>query len=84
MSTLVVLNHITGDVLFIGITDKMQRSIEDEYDDNLEAWMSDNGLEEKFGFNVSCSNWMFVDHDETEMFYCNPENGEMVRVFTTM
>jgi hypothetical protein len=84
MSTLVVLNYITCDVLFIDITDEMAKSLEEDYENDTEAWLSESGLEKKFGFSVSNSNWMLVDHDETEMFYCNPENGEMVRVFTTM
>jgi hypothetical protein len=59
----------------------MVNKLEEEYENDAEAWLSDSGLEERFGFSVSNSNWMIVDNDETEIYRCNTENGEKTRVF---
>lgn len=83
MSTLVILDYVTCSVLFIKLSDDMVKSLVDDYENDSESWLADSGLEEKFGFSVSNSNWMLSD-EEPEMFRCNPENSEMVNVFPFM
>ena len=81
MKTLVVLDYVTSNVLFITISDEMVKKLEDEYEGDSEAWLQESGLEEKFGFRVRDANWMLVD-DYPELFSCNPQNGEITQMFT--
>ena len=83
-TTLVVLDYVTTNVLFIPLNEEITNKIEEEYENDTESWISDSGLEEKFGFSVSNSNWMLCDDGEVEMFRCNPENGEKTQVFHFM
>lgn len=84
MSTLVVLDYCTTEVLFISLSDDEVRKIEDEYENDTESWLSDSGLEEKFGFRVSDANWMVVEDTQPEIFRCNPQNGEKVQLHPFM
>jgi len=35
------------------------------YDENTEVWLSEEGIDEKLGFNVSCINYMWFEDEET-------------------
>ena len=84
-NTLVVLDYITQKVLFIRLTDEMVNKLEEEYENDSEAWIADSGLEEKFGFDISNANWMLCDTDDNpEIYYCYPSNGEKVQMFPCM
>lgn len=85
MNTLVVLDYITTSVLFIRIDEEMAKALEEEYENDSMAWLEESGLEEKFGFSVSNSNWMLCD-GVPEMFYCYPwkKGNEKVQMFPCM
>ena len=83
MSTLVVLDYIKGQVLFIRLTDGEHEILQEEYENDSEAWLAESGLEKKFGFDISNANWMLVE-DFPDIYDCFPHNGEMVQVFPTM
>lgn len=83
MSTLVVLDYITDRVLFIRLTDGEHEILQEEYENDSEAWLAASGLEKKFGFDISNSNWMLVE-DLPDIYYCYPKNGEMVQMFPVM
>jgi len=74
-----VFDYITGRVLFIELTDEMKRSIDDDYDNDIESWIVDNGIDDKFGFDTSNANWMMTD-GKPETVFCKAVNGEMVDV----
>lgn len=81
MNTLVVLDSIQNRVLFIRLTDGEYEILQEEYENDAESWLAELGLEKKFGFSISNSNWMLVE-GEPELFRCNPQNGEMVEAHT--
>lgn len=72
-----VFDYITGRVLFIELTTEMEKSIKDEYENDLEAWMSDKEIDKQFDFDLSNSNWMQTD-GMPPLLFCKAENGETV------
>lgn len=65
-------------MLFIKIDDETARKMQDEYDGDSEAWIAGEGLEKKYGFRMSDSNWMLTD-DFPEIYGCN-EKGESMQM----
>lgn len=82
-ATLVVLDYTINDVLFIRLTDDMVKSIEEEYENDSEAWLAESGLDEMFCFSIENSNCMFVN-DVPDIFYCYPKNGKKVQIHPVM
>lgn len=72
-----VFDYITGRVLFIELTEEMKRSIKEDYDGDIEPWMVENEIDEKFGFDISNSNWMQTN-GMPSLLFCKAENGEKV------
>lgn len=56
-------------IVKINVTEKSWEEIEYEYDNNIEAWMTDKGIDEKVGVNLGCANWqVFEDEPETKEY----------------
>ena len=82
MKILVVLNYCTCNVSFIEIPDETYNLLEEEYENDTENWNVGTGLDKKFGFRISESNWMITD-EEPEIYKCY-ENGESVQMHLFM
>lgn len=74
------MDYYTQSVLFIRITEEMNKRLEEEFENDAEEWIPALGLDKKFGFSVSNANWMIAD-DFPELFMCNNGSGEMVQFF---
>lgn len=85
MSTLVVLDYCTCSVSFIEISDETVKCLEEEYENDTESWIAGTGLEKKYGFRMSESNWMIVDGEpEIYKHYDNGESYQMSQMHLFM
>ena len=72
-----VFDYNTGRVLFIELTDAMKKSINEDYENDIESWIVENGIDNQFRFDTSNANWMLTD-GMPELHFCKAANGEMV------
>lgn len=61
MTVLVILDYITNDVHFVRIPKSQADRIGDEFENDIEAWISDLQLDKKIGFDISNANWMVAE-----------------------
>lgn len=81
MGTLVVLDYISRCLLFIELSKKDLNALEKTYENNIEEFVIEKGIDEKFSFNADCAHFMlFTDEEEIEIFKCNNKNGEQMSV----
>lgn len=65
MSKLVILNNSVGEVIIASVSKEQENILEEKYDDNIEEWLSEEGIEEKLGINMSNCNYMWMEDDVT-------------------
>ena len=77
MDTLVVLNYCTSSVLFVRLSDEQVDTLINKFNNETEAWISETGLEDDYGFTLSECNWMLCD-GFPEVFDCSEKDGKPV------
>lgn len=82
MSTLILLNHVSGTVELFVLSQSQKRELKDKYDNNVELWFS----ECRKGTNIrldDCS-WMFTD-EFPEIFEHRNRDGRWyeTQIYTT-
>ena len=63
MRKLVILNNSVGEVIIANVSKKQENILEEKYDDNIEEWLSEEGIEEKLGINMSNCNYMWMQEN---------------------
>lgn len=64
MGTIVILSQ--EGIVKIKISEKSWKEIEKKYDEDIEVWMVEKGIDEEAGVNLGCANWQFFE-DEPEI-----------------
>ena len=65
MSKLVILNNSVGEVIIASVSKEQENILEEKYDDNIEEWLSEEGIEEKLGINMSNCNYMWMGEGQS-------------------
>lgn len=63
MSKLVILNNSIGEVIIAEVSKEQENILEEKYDDNIEEWLSEEGIEEKLNINMSNCNYMWMQEN---------------------
>ena len=79
MGILVIMNHAAQNLMFVRLNEEDVLKLENEYDNNIEAWVSDTELEEKLQFNMSNCNYMYVE-EMPEMYGYDMKDKQEVRL----
>ena len=61
MGTIIILDE--NGIVKVHVSKKSWKEIEKKYDDNIEAWMTDKGIDEKIGVNLGCANWQVFEEE---------------------
>lgn len=76
MSTLVVLDFSSLSVFFVKVSDSEVEKLVEKYDNNIEAWIAEEGYDDKFGISMGDSHYMMCD-GFPQIFECIvSENGD--------
>lgn len=65
MEKLVILSNVPNMVIILNVTEEDSQIIEEKYEDNTEAWMSGEGIEDKLGINLNNCSFMWMGSDVT-------------------
>lgn len=63
MAKLVVLDASSGSVISFIVNHLAQGRLEEIYDNDVEAWFSGDGYEDRFNINLSCCNYLWVEDE---------------------
>jgi hypothetical protein len=84
MGTLVVLDCILRRLLFIELSKRDLNTLEKKYENNIEEFVIEKGIDEKFSFNADCAHMeLITDDEEVEIYKCNNKSNEQTRVYLT-
>lgn len=63
MGKLVILNNSVGEVIIANVSKEQENILEEKYGDNIEEWLSEEGIEEKLGIDMSNCNYMWMQEN---------------------
>lgn len=61
MGRLVILSNMPNEVIILNVSDEQEKRLEEQYDSDTESWLSEEGIEDKVGFNMSNCSYMWMD-----------------------
>lgn len=65
MAKLVILDFTTTSVLIVDVCEELVEKLENEYDNDTESWLCEEGLEAKLEIDISNIYYMWLDDSET-------------------
>ena len=65
MAKLVILDFTTTRVLIVDVCEELVEKLENEYDNDTESWLCEEGLEAKLEIDISNIYYMWLDDSET-------------------
>ena len=65
MSKLAILDPSGVQIIILEVSEEQEEKLFNVYDENTEVWLSEEGIDEKLGFNISCINYMWFEDEET-------------------
>lgn len=79
MSFIVLLNQRDGNVMFLRLSDEQSYELLDKYKGDVEAWIAESDLEDKFDFEMCDCNYMLTD-EMPEIFGCDVATGQKIQL----
>ncbi len=65
MAKLAILDFTTTRVLIVDVCEEQVEKLENEYDNDTESWLCEEGLEAKLEIDISNIQYMWLDDNET-------------------
>lgn len=65
MAKLVILDFTTTRVLIVDVCEELLEKLENEYDNDTEYWLCEEGLSAKLEIDISNIHYMWLDNSET-------------------
>lgn len=65
MSKLAIFNYDIQEIIILDVSDKQEDKLFNKYDENTYDWLRGEHIDEKFGFNASCIDYMWLEDGET-------------------
>ena len=65
MAKLVILDFTSTRLLIVDVCDEQVQKLDDEYDNDTESWLCEEGLEAKLEIDISNIHYMWLDDSET-------------------
>lgn len=63
MAKLAILDFNNQEVVILDVSEEQLEKLEDQYDDDTEAWFSGEGLEEKLCVSIDSDNYMWLEDE---------------------
>ena len=63
MAKLVILDFTTTRVLIVDVCEELVEKLENEYDNDTESWLCEEGLEAKLEIDISNIHYMWLEDD---------------------
>jgi hypothetical protein len=64
MAKLAILDFTSTRLLIVDVCDEQVQKLDDEYDNDTESWLCEEGLETKLGIDISNIQYMWLGDDE--------------------
>ena len=65
MAKLAILDYNSTRVLVVDVCEAQMEKLENDYDNNTEDWLSEEGLDDKLEININDIHYMWLDDSET-------------------
>jgi hypothetical protein len=65
MAKLAILDYNSTRVLVVDVCEAQMEKLENDYDNNTEDWLSEEGLDDKLEISINDIHYMWLDDSET-------------------
>ena len=65
MAKLAILDFVSTRLLIVDVCEEQMEKLENEYDNETESWLCEEGLENKLEIDISNIHYMWLDDSET-------------------
>jgi hypothetical protein len=65
MAKLAILDSVSTRVLVVDVCEEQMEKLENDYDNNTEDWLSEEGLDDKLEISINDIHYMWLDDSET-------------------
>ena len=65
MAKLAILDYSSTRVLVVDVCEAQMEKLENDYDNNTEDWLSEEGLDDKLEISINDIHYMWLDDSET-------------------